>query len=118
MNGRAIFRFSTRATADSVARLFEASGLTAGDIDHYVPHQSNRRMIDATARRLAIPSEKVLVNLDRYGNTSSASIPLVLAGASEAGRLRPGDTVLMTAVGAGLTWGSALLSWTPERGGA
>jgi 3-oxoacyl-[acyl-carrier-protein] synthase-3 len=118
MNGRAIFRFSTRATADSVARLFEACGLTAGDVDHYVPHQSNRRMIDATARRLAIPSEKVLVNLDRYGNTSSASIPLVLAGASEAGRLRPGDTVLMTAVGAGLTWGSALLSWTPERGGA
>lgn len=117
MNGRAIYRFSTRVAVDSVARLLDALGLTAADVDHYVPHQANRRIIDVAARRLAVPPEKVLVNIDRVGNTSGASIPLVLADAAEAGVLRPGDTVLITAAGAGLTWGSALLSWTPQGGG-
>ncbi len=94
MNGRAVYRFSTRVAADSVARLLEACALTAADVDHYVPHQANRRIIDAAARRLAVPPENVLVNIDRYGNTSSASIPLALADATEAGLFQPGDTVL------------------------
>ena len=118
MNGRAVYRFSTRVAADSVAQLLEACALTVADVDHYVPHQANRRIIDAAARRLAIPPENVLVNIERYGNTSSASIPLALTDATQAGLFQPGDTVLMTAAGAGLTWGSALLRWTQEGGGA
>jgi 3-oxoacyl-[acyl-carrier-protein] synthase-3 len=116
MNGQAIYRFSNRATPDSAGRLLDACGIAAGDIDHYAPHQSNRRIIDSTARRLGIPSERVLVNVDRVGNTSSASIPLVLAEADREGRLAAGDAILMTAVGAGLTWGSAVLRWTAPGG--
>jgi 3-oxoacyl-[acyl-carrier-protein] synthase-3 len=112
MNGQKIFRFSTRATAESVERLLSLCDLSVADIDLYVPHQSNRRIIDHTARRLGIPPERVLLDIDRYGNTSSASIPLALADASAAGRLRDGVTVLMTAVGAGLTWGSAVMRWS------
>jgi 3-oxoacyl-[acyl-carrier-protein] synthase-3 len=112
MNGQKIFRFSTRATEDSVRRLLTLCGVSVDDVDLYVPHQSNRRIIDLTARRLGIPPERVVLDIDRYGNTSSASIPLALADASSAGRLREGATVLMTAVGAGLTWGSALLRWS------
>ena len=114
MNGQAVFRFSTRVTADSVRRLLDACGLTIEDVTYYVPHQSNRRIIDATARRLGIPAERVLANIDRLGNTSSASIPLVLAEADAGGRLRDGDLLLLSAVGAGLTWGSALLRWCPR----
>lgn len=112
MHGQRIFRFSTRATEESVARLLASCGITAGDVDLYVPHQSNRRLIDHTARRLGVPPERVVVNIDRYDNTSSASIPLALAGAAEAGALREGATVLLTAVGGGLTWASALLRWS------
>jgi 3-oxoacyl-[acyl-carrier-protein] synthase III len=118
MNGQAVYRFSNRATPESVARLLEACGLTAADVDHYAPHQSNRRIIDSNSGRIGIPPERVLVNVERVGNTSSASIPLVLAEADQAGRLGAGDTVLTSAVGAGLTWGSALLRWTQEGGGA
>lgn len=114
MNGPRIFRFSTRVTAESVERLLSSCRLTVGDVDVYAPHQSNRRIIDHTVRRLGIAREKVLLDIDRYGNTSSASIPLALADAVAAGRLRPGTVVLMTAVGAGLTWGSALLRWSGE----
>jgi 3-oxoacyl-[acyl-carrier-protein] synthase-3 len=112
MNGQKIFRFSTRVTADSVERLLALCDLSVGEVDLYVPHQSNWRIIDYTARRLGIPPEKVVLDIDRYGNTSSASIPLALADAWSAGRLGEGTTVLMTAVGAGLTWGSAVLSWS------
>jgi 3-oxoacyl-[acyl-carrier-protein] synthase-3 len=112
MNGPAIYRFSTRATSESVERLLEACGLTIDDVDHYAPHQANRRIIDSTVKKLGLPPDRVLSNIDRYGNTSSASIPLVLSEADEAGRLHPGDRVLMTAAGAGLTWGAALLEWT------
>jgi 3-oxoacyl-[acyl-carrier-protein] synthase-3 len=117
MNGQAIFRFSNRATADSVGRLLDACRLTVADVDRYAPHQSNQRIIDSTARRLGIPPDRMLVNVAEVGNTSSASIPLVLAEAIEAGTLAPGHTVLMAAVGAGLTWGSALIEWTPQGAG-
>jgi 3-oxoacyl-[acyl-carrier-protein] synthase-3 len=118
MNGQAVFRFSTRVTAESAGRLLDACRVSANDVDAYVPHQSNRRIIDASARRLGIPAERVVVNIDRYGNTSSASIPLALADAVEDGRLQAGSLVLLTAVGAGLTWGSSLLRWSEARAGA
>ncbi len=114
MNGAAVYRFSTRAVPASAARLLEECGMCADDVDLYAPHQSNLRIIDHTARTLGLPPDRVLVNIDRYGNTSAASIPLVLSQAAVDGRLRPGATVLMTAVGAGMTWGSALLRWGAE----
>jgi 3-oxoacyl-[acyl-carrier-protein] synthase III len=89
-----------------------ACGLTIDDVDVYVPHQANVRIIDHAVRRLGFPEEKVVVNVDRYGNTSSGSIPLGLADALSDGRLRPGSIVLMTGMGAGLTWGSAVIRWT------
>jgi len=117
MNGRTVFRFSTSATAGSIERLLAACGLTLDDVDVYAPHQANRRIVDHAVRRLRLDPEKVLVNIDRYGNTSTASIPLVLDEAAGAGLLVPGRRVLLSAVGAGLTWGSALLVWSGERAG-
>jgi 3-oxoacyl-[acyl-carrier-protein] synthase-3 len=92
----------------------ERCGVTIDDIDVYVPHQANMRIIDHATRKLGVPSEKVVINVDRYGNTSSGSIPLALADAAQDGRLKPGKLVLMTGMGAGLTWGSALIRWTKE----
>jgi 3-oxoacyl-[acyl-carrier-protein] synthase-3 len=92
----------------------EHCGVTIDDVDVYVPHQANMRIIDHATRKLGVPSEKVVVNVDRYGNTSSGSIPLALADAAQDGRLQPGKLVLMTGMGAGLTWGSALIRWTKE----
>ena len=80
----------------------------------YVPHQANVRIIDHAARKLGVPPDKVVVNVDRFGNTSSGSIPLALADAIADGRIRPGSKVLMTGMGAGLTWGSSLIEWTKE----
>jgi 3-oxoacyl-[acyl-carrier-protein] synthase-3 len=82
------------------------------DVDVYVPHQANVRIIEHATKKLGIPSERVVINVDRYGNTSSGSIPLALAEAQAEGRLQPGGLVLMTGMGAGLTWGSALMRWT------
>jgi 3-oxoacyl-[acyl-carrier-protein] synthase-3 len=82
------------------------------DVDVYVPHQANVRIIDHATKKLGIPSDRVVINVDRYGNTSSGSIPLALADAQADGRLRAGSLVLMTGMGAGLTWGSALMRWT------
>lgn len=115
MEGAKVFRFSARITVESVRRLLDRCGRSLADVDLYVPHQSNRRIIDHAARALGIPPERVLVNIERCGNTSSASIPLVLAEAAAAGRLRPGETLLLSAVGAGMTWASALLVWSGER---
>jgi 3-oxoacyl-[acyl-carrier-protein] synthase-3 len=85
------------------------------EVDVYVPHQANVRIIDHASRKLGIPDEKVVVNVDRYGNTSSGSIPLALADAQAEGRLEQGRLVLMTGMGAGLTWGSGLIEWTDGR---
>jgi 3-oxoacyl-[acyl-carrier-protein] synthase-3 len=116
MNGQDVFRFSTRVAPASALRLLARCGLSVDDVDLYAPHQSNRRIIDHTARSLGIPADRVLVDIDRYGNTSSASIPLVLDDAVESGELRPGATVLLSAVGAGMTWGTAIVRWS--EGGA
>ena len=114
MNGREVFKFATRVMVTSAAAVLEACGRSVEDIDVYVPHQANVRIIDHAAKKLGIPKEKVVVNVDRYGNTSSGSIPLALADAAEDGRLKPGELVLMTGMGAGLTWGSALIEWTND----
>jgi 3-oxoacyl-[acyl-carrier-protein] synthase-3 len=114
MNGREVFKFATRVLVQSAEELLEQCGTSIDDVDVYVPHQANVRIIDHATRKLGVPSEKVVVNVDRYGNTSSGSIPLALADAAADGRLRPGKLVLMTGMGAGLTWGSALIRWTKE----
>ncbi len=114
MNGREVFKFATRVLVSSAQALLAALGLTVADVDLYIPHQANIRIIQHAAAKLGIPKEKIVVNVDRYGNTSSGSIPLALADAVREGRLRRGDLVLMTGMGAGLTWGSGLLEWTKE----
>ena len=114
MNGREVFKFATRVLVSSAEKLLQKCGLTAQDVDVYVPHQANVRIIDYASRKLGIPDERVVVNVDRYGNTSSGSIPLALADAAAAGKLKPGELVLMTGMGAGLTWGSGLMEWTEE----
>ena len=111
MNGREVYKFATRVLVSSAESLLDEIGLTVDDIDLYVPHQANKRIIDYAASKLGIPEEKVFVNVDRYGNTSSASIPLCLAQGVREGRLRGGTRVLMTGMGAGLTWGSAYTVW-------
>jgi 3-oxoacyl-[acyl-carrier-protein] synthase-3 len=115
MNGREVFKFATRVLVSSAEAVLNECGRTVDEIDVYVPHQANKRIIDHAAKKLGIPEEKVVVNVDRYGNTSSGSIPLALADAAADGRLREGELVLMTGMGAGLTWGSALIEW--NRGG-
>ena len=115
MNGREVFKFATRVMVSSAQKVLDECGLTVDDIDVYVPHQANKRIIDHAAGKLGIPEEKVVVNVDRYGNTSSGSIPLALADAAADGRLREGELVLMTGMGAGLTWGSALIEWNQRR---
>jgi 3-oxoacyl-[acyl-carrier-protein] synthase-3 len=114
MNGRQVFKFATRVLVSSAERVLAECGLAIADVDVYVPHQANVRIIDHAVAKLGIPEDRVVVNVDRYGNTSSASIPLALAEAVADGRVHRGDTVLMTGMGAGLTWGSAVLRWTEE----
>lgn len=113
MNGSEVFRFATRTMVDSVQRLLPALGLTMDDIDLVVAHQANSRIIDHAAGRLGIPDDKLFNNLEHYGNTSSASIPVALTEARDAGRLRPGDLVLLVGFGAGLTWGSTVVRYEP-----
>ncbi len=114
MNGREVYKFATRILVQSAEDVLRRCGVTIGDVDVYVPHQANIRIIDHATKKLGVPSERVVINVDRYGNTSSGSIPLALADAAQDGRLRPGKLVLMTGMGAGLTWGSALIRWTKE----
>ncbi len=111
MNGREVFRFAVTAMGDAAERALAAAGLTADDVAWFVPHQANYRIIDAAARRFGFPLERVIVNLDRYGNTSAASVPLALWEAERDGRLREGDVVLAVAFGAGLTCGAAAMRW-------
>ena len=112
MNGAEVYRFATRIMVSSAEELLRVCGATVDDIDLYVPHQANKRIVDHAVKDLGLDSEKVLMNIDRYGNTSSASIPICLREAQADGRLEEGPRVLMSAVGAGLTWGSVYLTWT------
>jgi 3-oxoacyl-[acyl-carrier-protein] synthase-3 len=115
MNGREVFKFATRVLVYSAEQVLAECGKTVDDVDVYIPHQANKRIIDYAAGKLGIPPERTVVNVDRYGNTSSGSIPLALTDARLEGRLRDGALVLMTGMGAGLTWGSALIEWTNGR---
>jgi 3-oxoacyl-[acyl-carrier-protein] synthase-3 len=115
MNGREVFKFATRVLVASAEKVLAECGKTIDDVDVYIPHQANVRIIEHAAEKLGIPKEKIVVNVERYGNTSSGSIPLALADAQAEGRLREGALVLMTGMGAGLTWGSGLIEWTNGR---
>jgi 3-oxoacyl-[acyl-carrier-protein] synthase-3 len=111
MEGREVFRHAVGMITDVIVDAFEATGTSAEDIDWFVPHQANKRIIDASAHKLHIAPEKVVLTVDRHGNTSAASIPLALAAAVGDGRIKRGDLVLLEAMGGGFTWGSALLRW-------
>lgn len=111
MEGREVFKHAVGMITDVVISSFDATGLTADDIDWLVPHQANKRIIDGSAKKLGIPLEKVVVTVDQHGNTSAASIPLALAAAAGDGRIKEGDIVLLEAMGGGFTWGAVLLRW-------
>ncbi len=111
MEGKEVFRFAVGSVIDVVRDAFEATGTTAEDLDWFVPHQANRRIITASAEKLGIAPEKVVITVERHGNTSAASIPLALDVAVKDGRIKPGDLVMIEAIGGGFTWGSALIRW-------
>jgi 3-oxoacyl-[acyl-carrier-protein] synthase-3 len=111
MQGQEVFRRAVRAVVESARVTLERAGVTPTDVAWFVPHQANARIIEAAASRLGIPSERTVVNIDRYGNTSAASIPLALSEAADSGTFAEGDLVLMSGFGAGMTWGSALVRW-------
>ena len=111
MEGRDVFRHAVAGTTDAVEAVFRETGYTAADVDWFVPHQANKRIIDGSAHRLGIAPEKVIATVERHGNTSAASIPLALAAAIADGRIKTGDLVLLQAVGGGFTWGAALVRW-------
>ena len=111
MEGREVFKHAVGMITDVIVDAFQATGLNADSIDWFVPHQANKRIIDASAHKLHIAPEKVVLTVDRHGNTSAASIPLALSVARKDGRIKRGDMVLLEAMGGGFTWGSALVRW-------
>jgi len=111
MQGNQVFKHAVRVMCQSAVDVIEKSGLTADDISLIVPHQANNRIIEALAQRLGVGLERFKINLDRYGNTSAASIPIALDEAYRNGRIKPGNNILMVAFGGGLTWASALIRW-------
>jgi 3-oxoacyl-[acyl-carrier-protein] synthase-3 len=111
MNGGSVFRFAVRVFEEVAHEVLDQAGLKVSDLDWFVPHQANIRIMEATARRLGLPVEKVIATVDHHGNTSAASIPLALDEAVRDGRIRPGQTLLLEGVGGGFTWGAVLLRW-------
>ena len=111
MNGREIYKFAVRVLPAAIREALDANGLEVSDIDHIVSHQANARIVESVLERLGVPLEKCWLNLERYGNTSSASLPISLDEANRAGRLKKGDLIAMMAIGAGMAWGSALMRW-------
>lgn len=112
MNGREVFRFATRVMSKATAQAVADSGLTLDEIALIIPHQANLRIIDAAARGLKLPLERFMINVDRYGNTSTASIPIAAVEAFEQGRINKGDNIVLVGFGAGLTWGALAMQWT------
>jgi 3-oxoacyl-[acyl-carrier-protein] synthase-3 len=111
MQGREVFRFAVNAISEVIEEALDANNLSAEDIDWFVPHQANKRILDGTAKKLGIAPEKIVITLEHHGNTSAASIPLALAHAEADGRLKKGNLVLMEAMGGGFTWGAVLARW-------
>lgn len=111
MHGNEVFKLAVRAMGEVAQEALSANGLTPDDVSLFIPHQANQRIVDSIGKRLGITGERVFVNLDRYGNTSAASIPIALDEAVRAGRLKEGDILLLDAFGGGLTWGASLIRW-------
>jgi 3-oxoacyl-[acyl-carrier-protein] synthase III len=110
-DGPAVYKFAVRKMAESTTRLLERNGVTGADLGCFIPHQANKRIITATADRLGMSPERVIINIEKYGNTSGGTIPLAMESAVQEGKLKKGDLVLLAAVGAGFTVGAALLRW-------
>lgn len=111
MNGSEVFKFAVRVMGEAAVEAIDKAGLSLGDIDLFIPHQANLRIIDASARRLELPRDKVWVNIDRYGNTSAASVPMCISEAADVGALQPGMNVVLVAFGAGLSWAANVVRW-------
>ena len=111
MKGNEVFKVAVRMFDDCATTILERHGFTAAAVDLFIPHQANLRIIEAAVKRVGIPMEKVLVNVDRYGNTGAASVYVALEEAWSLGRIKPGDLILMAAFGGGFTWGAALVRW-------
>jgi 3-oxoacyl-[acyl-carrier-protein] synthase-3 len=110
MNGQGVFKFAVRVLDESARETVAAAGMTLGDIDWLIPHQANVRILEATARKLGLPRDKLAVTVDHHGNTSAASVPLALDEYLRAGRVRPGQRLLLQGVGGGFTWGSCVVT--------
>jgi len=111
MNGTEVFKFAVKVMGEAAVEAIERAGMSMADIDLFIPHQANLRIIDASAKRLQLAREKVFINLDRYGNTSAASIPMCIAEAAECGRLHDGMNVVLVGFGAGLSWAANVVRW-------
>jgi 3-oxoacyl-[acyl-carrier-protein] synthase-3 len=111
MSGKDVFRHAVKNLSAVIHEALAATGLSADDLDWIVPHQANLRILDGTSRRVGLDPDKVVVTVDRHGNTSAASVPLALCEAVNDGRIQPGHVVLMEAMGGGFTWGSAIVRW-------
>jgi 3-oxoacyl-[acyl-carrier-protein] synthase-3 len=111
MDGGAVFKFAVRVFEEVAHEVLKEAGMSVADLDWFVPHQANIRIMEATARKLGLPAEKLIATVDHHGNTSAASIPLALDEAVRDGRIRAGQSVLMEGVGGGFTWGAVLLRW-------
>ena len=111
MDGQEVFKFAVKKVPEIVNEILEETGTAREEVQHYVLHQANIRILESASRRLKVPMEKIPVNIDRYGNTSAASIPILLEEMKRDGRLKPGDKLILAGFGAGLTWGAALLTW-------
>jgi 3-oxoacyl-[acyl-carrier-protein] synthase-3 len=113
-DGKTVFKAAVVGMADVSAEIMERNHLVGKDVDWLVPHQANLRIIDATAKRMGLDGSKVMINIDRYGNTTAATIPLCLSEWWQSGKLRKGQTIVMASFGAGYTWGAVLMKWTAE----
>ena len=117
MDGKAVFRFATKVMGKTVETSLERAGMQREELDYLVPHQANIRIIQAAAKRLAMPMDKVIINIHRYGNMSAASIPVALAEAAHAQQFKKGDNIALAGFGAGLTWASCIMKWAKEENG-
>lgn len=111
MNGREVFKFATKSVVKSVEKVLEGSNINIDEIKYVIPHQANARIVEIISNKLKIPYEKFYINMDRYGNTSSASIPIALNELNEKGLIERGNKILMTGFGGGMTWATMLISW-------
>lgn len=114
MNGNEVFKFATKVMGEAAIKALENAGLTSADVDMLIPHQANIRIIQSAAKRLKMPAEKVIINVDRYGNTSAASIPIALEEAVKLNKVKNGDVIVLVGFGAGLTWASCVIKWCKE----